>query len=269
MIDTALAIAREAGDLLLERFGRLTGAEISRKGPRDLVTAADRDAEALIARRLADAFPDHGLLAEEGHGGATLDGPTWIVDPLDGTTNFVHGIPVFCVSLGLVDAGRPVLGVVHAPALRQTFYGSPGEGVVELGSAGPGDAPSSRPVSVSVTPLLSEALLATGFAYDIERLPDDNLDNLARLARVARGIRRLGSAALDLAYVASGRLDGFWEMHLRPWDVAAGAALVRAAGGTVTDVRGGDAWLFGGHLVASNGLLHDALRRNLSSLKAL
>jgi myo-inositol-1(or 4)-monophosphatase len=259
VIDTALAIAREAGDLLLERFGRLSGAEIGRKGPRDLVTAADRDAEALIARRLAEAFPDHGLIGEEGAGRDAGDGPTWIVDPLDGTTNFVHGIPVFCVSLGLVEAGRPVLGVVHAPALRQTFWGAPGQGAYE----------GEKPLAVSVTPMLSEALLATGFAYDIDRLPDDNLDNLARLAKATRGIRRLGSAALDLAYVASGRFDGYWELHLNPWDVAGGAALVLAAGGTITDFRGGDAWLRGRHLIASNGMIHEAIRRNLSPLKGL
>ena len=259
MIDTALEIAREAGDLLMERFGRLSGAEVTRKGPRDLVTAADRDAEALIARRLREAFPDHGLLAEEGSGDDRGAGPVWIVDPLDGTTNFVHGIPAFCVSLGLVEGGRPVLGVVHAPALRQTFWGAPGQGAYE------GD----RPVAVSVTPMLSEALVATGFAYDVDRVPDHNLDNLARLARLTRGVRRIGSAALDLAYVASGRFDAFWELHLRPWDVAGGAAIVLAAGGTLTDVRGGGNWLFGGTLVASNGIIHEELRRNLAPLKEL
>lgn len=259
MIDAALDIAREAGALLLERFGRLSGAEISRKGPRDFVTAADRDAEALIVRRLREAFPGHGVLAEEG-GRHDADGaPTWVVDPLDGTTNFLHGIPVFCVSIGLVEEGRPVLGVVHAPALRQTFWGAPGQGAHE------GD----RPVSVSVTPDLSESLVATGFAYAIDTLPDDNLDNLARVAKATRGLRRMGSAAIDLAYVASGRLDAYWELHLNPWDVAAGAALVLAAGGRVTDVRGGDDWLYGRHLVASNGLVHDQLRRKLLPLKGL
>lgn len=259
MIDTALEIAREAGDLLLERFGRLTGAEIARKGPRDFVTAADRDAEALVARRLREAFPACGLHAEEGSGADRGDGPVWVVDPLDGTTNFVHGIPVFCVSLGLVERGRPVLGVVHAPALGQTFWGAPGQGAFE------GD----RPISVSVTPMLSEALVATGFAYDVDRLPDDNLDNLAKIARVARGVRRLGSAALDLAYVASGRLDAYWELHLQPWDVAGGAAIVLAAGGAVTDVRGGGDWLYGGHLVASNGVVHEEVRRALAPLRGL
>jgi myo-inositol-1(or 4)-monophosphatase len=259
VIDAARAIAEEAGRLLLERFGRLTGAEIGRKGPRDFVTAADRDAEALIVSRLAEEFPSHGVLAEEGARRDAPDRPTWVVDPLDGTTNYLHGIPVFAVSLGLVEAGKAVLGVIHAPALSTTWWGGPGQGCFE----------DDRPVSVSVTPSLPDALLATGFAYGIDRLPDDNLDNLARVAKAARGIRRLGAAALDLAWVASGRLDGFWELHLEPWDVAAGVALVRAAGGKVTDARGGDDWLFGKSLIATNGLVHEALRGSLAPLKAL
>ncbi len=259
MTDAALAIAKEAGQLLLERFGRLTGAEISRKGPRDLVTAADRDAEALIVRRLSAEFPDHGILAEEGTRTDAPTRPTWIVDPLDGTTNFVQGIPLFCVSIGLVEDGQPVLGVVHAPALGQTFWGGPGQGCWE----------DDRPVSVSATPSLEDSVLATGFAYDRNHLPDTNLDNFVRLGMRVRGLRRLGAAALDLAYVASARLDGFWELHLKPWDAAAGVALVRAAGGRVTDFRGGDDWLFGRHLVATNGLIHEALRGSLAPLRGL
>ncbi len=259
MIDAAVSIAKEAGALLLERYGRLTGAEIGRKGPRDFVTVADRDAEALIARRLAEEFPDHGLLAEEGARRGDGEGPIWIVDPLDGTTNFVHGIPFFAVSMGLVENGVPILGVIHAPALRRTFYGAPGQGAFD----------DERPLSVSVTPDLGEALVATGFGYSLDKVADHNLDNLASVARVARGIRRLGSAALDLAFVAAGHLDAFWELHLSPWDVAAGAAIVRAAGGTVTDTRGGDDWLHGRHIVATNGLLHDVIRSHLHPLQAL
>ena len=259
MIDAAIAIAKEAGALLLERYGRLTGAEITRKGPRDFVTAADRDAEALIARRLLEEFPEHGLLAEEGARRGDGAGPIWIVDPLDGTTNFLHGIPFFAVSMGLVENGVPILGVVHAPALGRTFYGAPGQGAFD----------EERPLSVSVTPDLREALVATGFGYALDTVPDHNLDNLASVARVASGIRRLGSAALDLAFVAAGHLDAFWELHLSPWDVAAGAAIVRAAGGTVTDARGGDDWLHGRHIVATNGLLHDAIRSHLVPLRAI
>jgi myo-inositol-1(or 4)-monophosphatase len=263
VIDEARRIAEEAGALLLERFGRLAGSEIERHGARDVVTSADRDAEALIRRRLGRLFPRHGVLAEEGHrGGAErpdLAGPTWVVDPLDGTVNFIQGIPLFCVSIGLVEEGRPVLGVVHAPALGQTFWGAPGSGAFE------GD----RPIAVSVVPVLDGAILATGFAYQRDRLEDDNFESFHRLGLEARGLRRMGSAALDLAYVASARLDGFWELHLSPWDVAAGAALVRAAGGEVTDARGGDDWLFGRSIVATNGLLQRPLREALAPLKAL
>lgn len=264
MLDDAREIAEQAGRLLMERFGRLAGNEIERTGRRDVSTAADRESEAYIERELRARFPGHAILGEEAlkaaGGRPTLDErPTWVVDPLDGTVNFVQGLPLFCTSIGLVERGQPVLGVVHAPALGMTFWGAPGSGAFE------GD----RPVSVSATPLLEEAILATGFAYDRNRLADNNLENFVQLGLRVRGMRRLGAAALDLAFVASGRLDGFWELHLKPWDVAAGAALVRAAGGRVTDQRGGEDWLLGGHLVASNGLLHEALRTSLAPLRGL
>ncbi len=264
MIDVAREIAVEAGETLLESFGRLTAHEIQRYGRRDVVTSADKGAEALIRRRLSAAFPKHVVLGEEGgRGGSAREvaskGPVWIVDPLDGTVNFVQGIPLFCVSIGYVEDGVPQLGVVHAPALGQTFWGAPGSGAFE----------NDRPIAVSVTPVLEDAILATGFAYDRNRLADDNFDNLVNLGMRSRGLRRMGSAALDLAYVASGRLDGFWELHLKAWDVAAGVALIRAAGGRVTDQRGGEDWLFGGHLVAANGMLHEELRGALAPLKGL
>lgn len=259
MIDDAREIAEEAGEALLERFGRLRAHEIERHGARDVVTSADRISEELIRRRLGARFPKHRILGEEGGRGqnardAAAEGPVWIVDPLDGTVNFVQGIPFFCVSIGYVEDGVPRLGVVHAPVLEQTFWGAPGSGAFE----------GERPVSVSVTPVLEEAILATGFAYDRHRVEDDNFDNTKRLGLRSRGIRRMGSAALDLAYVASARLDGFWELHLNAWDVAAGAALVRAAGGCVTDQQGGEDWLFGGYLVATNGLLQEPLRTALT-----
>ena len=260
MIDLARQVAEEAGQVLMERFGRLGGMEIERRGRRDIVTAADRESEALIVRRLADTgIP---VLAEEQArttNPCAIDGPLWIVDPLDGTVNYVQGIPIFAVSIGLVEAGKPMVGVVHAPALGETFWGAPGAGAFQ----------GRRPLSVSVTPLLEESVLATGFHYERDDQPDDNLDNLVQMARAARGLRRMGAAAIDLAYVAAGRLDGFWELHLSPWDVAAGAALVRAAGGRVTDQRGGDDWLFGRNIVATNGLVHEPLRAALAPLKDL
>jgi myo-inositol-1(or 4)-monophosphatase len=262
VVEVARRIAEEAGTVLMERFGRLAGHEIERRGRRDVVTAADLESERVIERRLREHFPGCTILAEEADRGrerAAVSGPAWVVDPLDGTVNFVQGIPFFAVSIGLVEDGRPVLGVVHAPALGLTCWGAPGSGAFE------GD----RPVSVSATPLLEESILGTGFAYERHRLPDDNLENCVRLGARVRDLRRMGAAALDLAFVASGRLDGFWELHLSPWDVAAGAALVRAAGGRVTDQRGGEDWLFGRNLVASNGLLHEALRGALVPLRGL
>jgi myo-inositol-1(or 4)-monophosphatase len=262
MIDLALDAARRAGTLLMERFGRLAAGEIERQGRRDVVTAADRESEALIERVLEAGAPGIPMLGEEASkvdGERVPAGPLWVVDPLDGTVNYVQGIPLFSVSIGLVEDGRPVLGVIHAPAIGQTFYGAPGSGAFE------GD----RPIAVSTTPVLEEAILATGFSYYADQVPDDNYENLRRLGLRTRGIRRTGSAALDLAWVASGRLDAFWELHLSPWDVAAGAALVRAAGGRVTDQRGGEDWLTGRHIVASNRLLHEALRAGLAPLVGL
>lgn len=263
MMDDAMRIAREAGQMLLERFGRLAGNEIERIGRRDVVTAADRDAEAFILRELARATPDIPVLGEEeararlGTGGrpGEATGPLWIVDPLDGTVNFVAGIPLFCVSIGLVEDGRPILGAIYAPAFDQLFHGAPGAGCFENG----------RPVSTSIAPVLEDAIVATGFAYRREEEDDDNLAKFVAIGRRVRGMRRLGASALDLAYVASGRLDGFWELGLAPWDVAAGAALIRAAGGTVTDLEGGPNWLYGRRILATNGLLHADLGATLAA----
>lgn len=264
MIEDAREIAVAAGEGLLERFGRLTASEIERHGRRDVVTAADKESEALIHRELARRFPGHQILAEEALRDsdareAASKGPMWIVDPLDGTVNFVQGIPMFAVSIGYCEDGVPLLGVVHAPALGQTFVGAPGSGAYE----------NERPITTSITPVLEDAIVGTGFSYHRNEREDSNFENVERIGMQARGIRRMGAAALDLAYVASGRLDGFWELHLSPWDVAGGTALVRAAGGTVTDQRGGEDWLFGGHIVAANALLHPKLRSALAPLKGL
>ena len=261
MIDIARQVAEEAGTILMERFGRLSAAEIERRGARDVVTAADTASEDHIRRRLGAAHPGVPVLGEEAAEPVTAApaGPAWIVDPLDGTVNFVQGIPLFAVSIGYVEDGVPLAGVIHIPVLGQTFWGGPGQGVFE------GD----RPVSCSITPVLEDAVVATGFAYGRNDTADDNVANLERMILTTRGIRRMGAAAIDLAYVASGRLDGFWELHLKPWDVAAGVALVRGAGGVVTDQRGGEDWLFGGHIVAANALIHGPLRAALAPLQDL
>jgi myo-inositol-1(or 4)-monophosphatase len=254
-LDVALAAAEAGARELTSRYrsAGIRDAATSKGLPRDLVTDADRASEAAVLAVIRRERPGDAIVAEETAARAAPGRRTWIVDPLDGTVNFAHGIPIFCVSVGLVEGGAPVAGVVQAPLLHELFAGAPGRGATLNGA----------PIRTAATRRLADAILATGFAYDIENLADDNLDNLANVAKKARGIRRLGSAALDLAWVAAGRLDGFWELHLSPWDVAAGAALVRAAGGRVTDMTGGDDWLFGRHLAATCGGFHDELLATL------
>ncbi len=259
MLDLARSVATRAGEILMQRYGRLRRSEVERRGQRDVVTAADLQAEALIRRELSAATPDIPILGEEQGGGPDdRGGPCWIVDPLDGTVNFTQGIPIFAVSIGLVRDGAPELGVVHLPAMDETFWGSPGSGAYLDG----------RPLSVSVTPQLEDAIVATGFAYRRNEMADGNIKSVVNMIERARGIRRMGAAAVDLAYVAAGRLDGFFELHLSPWDVAGGAALIRAAGGVVSDYAGGENWLFGGNIVAAGRLLHTPLRQALTPFQA-
>ena len=261
MIDALLIelerIARAAGGVLMSHFDRLEETQIDFKGRRDLVTVADRESEELILAEIAQTFPDHAVLAEEsGEHGSTGEGPVWIVDPLDGTTNFVHRIPMFAVSIGVFEAGRPLAGCVYAPRLDELF----------LAGSGRGTRLNGELVRVSATSDLMDALLTTGFAYRVGELERDNLDNFCHLIPRTRAVRRCGSAAVDLAYTACGRYDGFWELHLSPWDVAAGAICVLESGGVVTDFDGGEDWLHGGSIVAGNGGLQAAILRELDTV---
>lgn len=250
-------LALQAGELLIDYQLRLRELRTEFKGRRDLVTEADRAAERLLVAGLRAACPGHAILAEEG-----VDSPAgradrasdwlWLIDPLDGTTNFVHGIPFFCVALSLSYRGEVVLGVVHAPQLGDTFLARRGEGAQR----------NEQPVSVSNTSELGHALLATGLSYHRNDPGyDDNVARIGRIVPLCRDLRRLGSAQLDLCMTAAGTFDGYWELHLAPYDVAAGGLLVREAGGRVTDLRGGDAWVDEGHILASNGQLHQELMR--------
>ncbi len=224
--------------------------ETHHKGAVDLVTAADEAAEALLRRELLAAFPEDALLAEEGGAAGRPDAPwTWIVDPLDGTTNFVHGLAHFAVSVGLAYRGDPVAGVIHAPAYGRTWHGAAGRGVWLDG----------RAARVAGTQDVGAALLATGFPYDRRAKARALLGAVERALVAARGVRRMGSAALDLAHVASGHFGGFWEQGLKPWDMAAGVALVREAGGRVTGFEGAPWDAADGRIVATNGPLHDAV----------
>ena len=249
--EEALALARraarEAGEILLGSHGALGRDRVRRKGnARDLVTEADLASERHLVRRIRGAFPGHAIEAEEEVHDDDDGAPRWFIDPLDGTVNFVHGLPLFAVSLALYVRGVPEVAVVHAPRLGETYTARRGGGASLDGV----------PLRVSDTRELGEAVIGTGFPYRRNELEHDNLANFCRFFPDVRGMRRMGSAAIDLAYTAAGRLDGFWELHLSPYDVAAGVLLVREAGGLVTDASGGDDWLRGGHIVAAGSALH-------------
>jgi myo-inositol-1(or 4)-monophosphatase len=241
----AIEVARRAGAYL--RAHRHAVGTVDRKTSAvNLVTEIDRGAEALIVGVLRQRFPDHGILGEEGGEIAGAGRYRWIVDPLDGTTNFVHGLPIYAVSIALVDSGRPILGVVYDPSLDECFVAE------RAGGATLGDTS----LRVSATAVLDDGLLATGFPYDIREADATNLAEYAAFARRSRMVRAVGSAALCLAWVAAGRLDGYWELRLGPWDLAAGALVVEEAGGRVTSVDGRPVDLANPSVVASNAALH-------------
>ena len=252
-LDTALTIARGAGEVLRAHFG--SALTIEHKGAIDLVTEADRASEAHIVERLREAFPEHAILAEEGSGTARAGCPRWLVDPLDGTTNFAHGYPLFAVSIALEVEGRIEVGVVHDPSRGETFAARRGGGATLDG----------RPLRVSSTDTLARALLVTGFPYSIHERPEPTVGLLRRFLLASQGLRRDGSAALDLCYVAAGRFDGFWELELKPWDVAAGSLIVSEAGGRVTNLDGSDFRIDAGAILATNDRLHEAMLAIASS----
>ena len=249
--ELATVAAQEAGAILQTFVGQIAAANLGRKSStRDLVTAADVASERHLVSVLREHFPGHRIEAEEEAKDAPAAGvPRWFLDPLDGTVNFVNGLPFYAVSLGLWLDGEPLVAVVHAPRLGETFSAARDQGATLNGA----------PISVSSATELSESLLATGFPYRLGNLANDNLTNFVRLSGASRGLRRCGSAALDLAYTAAGRFDGFWELHLEPHDVAAGGLLVQEAGGRVTDLGGGPGWLRGRSIAAAGPGLHGAL----------
>jgi myo-inositol-1(or 4)-monophosphatase len=256
-LEVAVDAARRAGALLLDRFGSLR--QIRYKGsPSNLVTEMDRQAEALVIDCLRSRFPDHAILAEEGGARPGSSTHRWIVDPLDGTTNYAHGMPFFAVSIALEIEGTVQLGVVFDPNRDECFTVVRGEGAFLNG----------QPLRVSETPTLDESLLSTGYPYDIRRTRDNNLAEHAAFMVRCRSVREMGSAAINLALVAAGRLDGFWELVLGPWDVAAGCLMVEEAGGRVTTPAGGLVDLGRPAVVASNGKIHDEMLATLSEVRA-
>ncbi len=242
-------IAKRAGERALAGFRQLDESAVSKKGAIDLVTEHDLAVEALIVAALREAFPDHQVIGEESAAHGDPSALIWHVDPIDGTTNFAHGHPFFCSSLGLYRGNEPLVGVLCAPALGALYSSAKGLGATRNG----------RAMHVSTRAELSSALAATGFSYDRRDNPDNNLSEFANVVLKVRGMRRCGSAALDLALVADGVYDFYWEKRLGVWDLAGGLALVREAGGRVTDFRGGDVDITAGEVCASNGVLHDEL----------
>jgi len=246
-LEIAAAAVRESGRFLKAHLDRRPKA--AHKGAVDLVTEYDLRAQEMLAGRLAAAFPDHGILAEENLSKPGRSEYRWVLDPLDGTTNFAHTFPVFSVSAALERRGRAVLGLVYDPMREELFQAMEGRGASLNG----------RAIRVSEVGDLGQSLLASGFPYDIRTSPVNNIGHWGRFLVRAQAVRRCGSAALDLCYVACGRFDGFWELKLKPWDVAAGTLIVAEAGGKVTDFEGGEFRTDLAEILASNGLIHGAM----------
>lgn len=245
-LETAVEIAHEAGAMLANFFERRIGFEL--KGEYDLVTAADRASEDFIVERLRTHFPTHTVVAEEGGERKASSEYCWYVDPLDGTTNFAHGFPVFNVTLALERAGELICGCIYDPTRQEMFSAERGAGAYL----------NHRRIRVSKAARLEDSLVATGFPSR-RRHANVNIHFYYQLAMLTHGVRRAGAAAIDLAYVASGRLDAFWEFNLNPWDMAAGVLLVQEAGGTVSDMSGQPASVHGPNVLADNGLVHEEI----------
>lgn len=252
----ARTIAREAGAILLAGLGEVH--QIHLKGTAvDLVTELDLRSEDYLVRRLQAQYPDDRIRGEESGKHGTGRGE-WLIDPLDGTTNYAHGVPIFCVSIAYLRDGQPLVGVVHDPTRAETFWAERGAGAW-LGS---------EPIRVSQTEALDRSLLVTGFPYNIQSTEDDNLAEYSYFSKRTRGVRRLGAAAIDLVYVANGRFDGFWELVLEPWDVAAGWLIVSEAGGKVTRIDGqADVLREPVSILATNGRIHDQMLEALAAIR--
>ncbi|MBD2344500.1 inositol monophosphatase family protein [Anabaena subtropica] len=259
-LDIATEAALAAGAVLQGYLGKVEDAITEKGRPGDLVTAADKASEAVVLEVLRRHFPQHSILAEEsGKLGNQDNEYLWAIDPLDGTTNYAHQYPAFCVSIGLLINGVPQVGVIYDPWHDELFRAAAGLGATR----------NRRPIQVSKTSELSKSLLVTGFAYDRRETSDNNYAEFCHLTHLTQGVRRSGSAALDLAHVACGRVDGYWERGIAPWDIIAGVILLQEAGGKVTAYDGSPLKIESGRILATNGYLHDNLSQALMQVPPL
>ncbi|MEW6509600.1 MAG: inositol monophosphatase family protein [Bacteroidota bacterium] len=253
MLTVAIEAAREAGKFLKYSLGKVRTIEVKQGEARNLVSEIDKGSEERIISHIRRHYPGHDVLAEEGGGTRTDAEYRWIIDPLDGTTNFLHGVPIFCTTIAIERKGEIIAAVTYDPNRDELFTAERGRGAFLNG----------RRLSVSDASELINSLLVTGFPYDLAANHGRTVENFIGFLMEARGIRRLGSAALDLAYVAAGRFDGFWEGSLNPWDMAAGSLIVEEAGGRVSDYEGKQLDIYRKRVVATNGRIHDQMLRIL------
>jgi len=254
MLEFMEKLVRKAGEIQMRYFENLTSVDY--KGKRNLLTNADIESEEYIKQAVLADYPDHEIFAEESGFRPTGSRYRWFIDPIDGTTNFAHGYPFFACAVALAKDGVITHAITYAPYLDECFTAARGQGVYLNG----------RQVEVSNRSELIESVIATGFAYNRNEVKHHNGDNFLNLFLKVRGIRRSGCASIDLAYVAAGRLDGFWEPYLCPWDLAGGSLMVLEAGGKITDFFGGEQWFYEETMVATNGHIHEKLRENLSGM---
>jgi myo-inositol-1(or 4)-monophosphatase len=257
MLNVAIDAAVEAGKFLKYNIGKIKNIERKKGEETNLVTEIDKQSEALIINKIHEHFPSHAILGEESGTHENESEYRWIIDPLDGTTNYTHGLPIYCVTIGIEHKGEIIAGVIYDPNAKELFTAEKGKGAFLNGMQ----------MKVSLHSTLINSLLVTGFPYNVKENPYHVVDHFKNFLPVAQGVRRLGSAALDLAYIACGRMDGYWEVFLNPWDKAAGILMVKEAGGTVTNFLGDrNDILYNPNTLASNGLIHDAMLKVLHQI---
>lgn len=252
LLKAAIEIAKNAGIILRKHWGKLSSIR-QKQFFWDLVTEADMESEDSILKAIHAKYPTHSTLSEEAGHGTVQSDFVWVIDPLDGTTNYTHQYPMVAVSIGILYQNTPLIGVVYNPILNELFTAAKGEGAFF----------NKKKIQVSLVETLDTSLLATGFAYDRKELQENNYAEFCHLTHLSQGVRRGGSAAIDLAYVAAGRLDGYWERGLKPWDIAAGILLVEEAGGLATSYESGPIDLHSGRILATNGKIHPLLSKEL------